>query len=66
MNRDSVIVGRTYTYHPTKENQDDNRHPRCVVEGFGNSGRVKIKIEGDTRIRSVSARALSDQQEIPL
>jgi hypothetical protein len=63
MKREQIVIGRRYTYHPTKDNQD-NLHPACIVDSFTKSGRVRIKLEGDEKTLAVSPRALSDQVEL--
>ncbi len=62
MRREAIEVGKRYTYHP--DEHDHTQHFPCTVENFSKSGRVKIRIDGQPRARSVSCRAISDQLDM--
>lgn len=63
MRREDVVIGQRYTYHPTKQDKHDNRHPECTAVGFSKRGRVQLEYTDETGAHkvTVSVKALSQQ-----
>ena len=59
-------VGERVTYYPVKKNELDNRHWPAVVEEVLPRGRLRVKIETESGIksRSVTPRRLARQNEL--
>lgn len=63
MKKAEVQVGRTYTYWPP-QNQEDNLHFPAEVIEIGARVKVRIMTAAGERIRHVSARRLVAQGEM--
>lgn len=63
MKKDEVQVGRTYTYWPP-QNQEDNLHFPAEVVEIGARVKVRVMTAAGERIRHVSARRLVAQGEM--